>query len=71
MERTEVLQARSSGGERYLDTVEVVGSNPIVPTILRKEDERVAAGVGLPHSSLLLSNPSKVQCTAACRKRAA
>jgi hypothetical protein len=26
-------QARSSGGERYLDTVEVVGSNPIVPTI--------------------------------------
>ena len=27
------VQARSSGGERYLDTVEVVGSNPIVPTI--------------------------------------
>ena len=27
------IQARSSGGERYLDTVEVVGSNPIVPTI--------------------------------------
>ena len=26
------IQARSSGGERYLDTVEVVGSNPIVPT---------------------------------------
>ena len=26
------LQARSSGGERYPDTVEVVGSNPIVPT---------------------------------------
>ena len=26
------LKARSSGGERYLDTVEVVGSNPIVPT---------------------------------------
>ena len=25
-------EARSSGGERYLDTVEVVGSNPIVPT---------------------------------------
>ena len=27
------IEARSSGGERYLDTVEVVGSNPIVPTI--------------------------------------
>ena len=26
------IEARSSGGERYLDTVEVVGSNPIVPT---------------------------------------
>jgi hypothetical protein len=26
-------QARSSGVERYLDTVEVVGSNPIAPTI--------------------------------------
>ncbi len=26
------IKARSSGGERYLDTVEVVGSNPIVPT---------------------------------------
>jgi hypothetical protein len=30
------LQARSSGGERYLDTVEVVGSNPIVPTMTIK-----------------------------------
>ena len=29
---TSDLQARSSGGERYPDTVEVVGSNPIVPT---------------------------------------
>jgi hypothetical protein len=28
-----IAQARSSGGERYPDTVEVVGSNPIVPTI--------------------------------------
>jgi hypothetical protein len=27
------LQARSSGGERYLDAVEVRGSNPLVPTI--------------------------------------
>ena len=26
-------QARSSGGERYLDAVEVWGSNPHVPTI--------------------------------------
>ncbi len=26
------LKARSSGGERYPDTVEVVGSNPTVPT---------------------------------------
>ncbi len=25
--------ARSSGGERYIDTVEVIGSKPIVPTI--------------------------------------
>jgi hypothetical protein len=25
-------QARSSGGERFPDTEEVVGSNPIVPT---------------------------------------
>jgi hypothetical protein len=30
------IQARSSGGERYLDTVEVVGSNPIVPTMIIK-----------------------------------
>ena len=27
------LKARSSGGERYLDAVEVWGSNPHVPTI--------------------------------------
>ena len=27
------IQARSSGGERYLDAVEVWGSNPHVPTI--------------------------------------
>ena len=27
------VQARSSGGERYLDTVEVSGSNPLAPTI--------------------------------------
>ena len=26
------MQARSSGGERYPDTVEVTGSNPVVPT---------------------------------------
>ncbi len=26
------MKARSSGGERYPDTVEVVGSNPIAPT---------------------------------------
>src|SRR5262245_23729459 len=26
------VQARSSGGERYLDTVEVSGSNPLAPT---------------------------------------
>ena len=26
------MQARSSGGERYPDTVEVGGSNPLVPT---------------------------------------
>ena len=31
------IQARSSGGERYLDTVEVVGSNPIVPTMTRRD----------------------------------
>ena len=31
-ERFSTIEARSSGGERYLDTVEVVGSNPIVPT---------------------------------------
>ena len=28
------MQARSSGGERYPDTVEVRGSNPRVPTII-------------------------------------
>ena len=28
-----ILQARSSAGEHYPDTVGVVGSNPIVPTI--------------------------------------
>ncbi len=27
------IKARSSGGERYLDAVEVWGSNPHVPTI--------------------------------------
>jgi hypothetical protein len=27
------IEARSSGGERYLDAVEVWGSNPHVPTI--------------------------------------
>lgn len=27
------IQARSSGGERYLDAVEVWGSNPHVPTM--------------------------------------
>jgi hypothetical protein len=27
------MKARSSGGERYLDAVEVWGSNPHVPTI--------------------------------------
>ncbi len=27
------IQARSSGGERYLDTVEVLVSNPILPAI--------------------------------------
>ncbi len=27
------MEARSSGGERYPDTVEVTGSNPVVPTI--------------------------------------
>ena len=27
------MQARSSGGERYLDTVEVGGSRPPAPTI--------------------------------------
>ena len=31
-------KARSSGGERYLDTVEVTGSNPVAPTI--KSNER-------------------------------
>ncbi len=34
------IQARSSGGERYLDTVEVVGSNPIVPTRINKGLQR-------------------------------
>jgi hypothetical protein len=29
------MRARSSGGERYIDTVEVIGSKPIVPTILK------------------------------------
>ena len=29
-----VFQARSSGGERYLDTVEVGGSKPPAPTII-------------------------------------
>ena len=29
-------KARSSGGERYLDTVEVWGSKPHVPTIKNK-----------------------------------
>jgi hypothetical protein len=32
-----VVQARSSGGERYPDTVEVKGSNPFVPTMKIKE----------------------------------
>ncbi len=31
------LKARSSGGERYLDTVEVPGSKPGGPTITKKE----------------------------------
>ena len=30
------LKARSSGGERYPDTVEVVGSNPTVPTSINR-----------------------------------
>ena len=30
----EFLKARSSGGERYLDAVEVGGSKPPVPTII-------------------------------------
>ncbi len=30
----DLKQARSSGGERYLDTVEVDGSIPSVPTII-------------------------------------
>ena len=34
------IEARSSGGERYLDTVEVVGSNPIVPTMNTKGLQR-------------------------------
>ena len=34
MVSTESTQARSSGGERYPDTVEVGGSNPPVPTML-------------------------------------
>jgi hypothetical protein len=32
-----MIQARSSGGERYPDTVEVKGSNPFVPTMKIKE----------------------------------
>ncbi len=31
-----LVQARSSGGERYLDTVEVGGSRPPAPTIFLK-----------------------------------
>ena len=34
-------QARSSGGERYLDTVEVRGSNPRVPTMILKGLQRL------------------------------
>ncbi len=30
------IQARSSGGERYPDTVEVGGSNPLVPTMISR-----------------------------------
>ncbi len=33
VEESKDKQARSSGGERYLDAVEVWGSNPHVPTI--------------------------------------
>jgi hypothetical protein len=39
--RFSTIQARSSGGERYLDTVEVMGSNPFVPTMIRKGLQRL------------------------------
>lgn len=39
-----LVQARSSGGERYLDTVEVGGSRPPAPTILAADS--VGASIG-------------------------
>src|SRR5207247_8873729 len=41
------VKARSSGGERYLDTVEVSGSNPLAPTTpgsSRTSPARAASG---------------------------
>ena len=39
------LQARSSGGERYLDTVEVGGSKPPAPTTRYEETRRLFMGI--------------------------
>ena len=42
--KPDVLQARSSGVERYIDTVEVGGSKPPVPTIPFLEKRFILTG---------------------------
>ena len=42
--KPDVLQARSSGVERYIDTVEVGGSKPPVPTISNRRYHPPQAG---------------------------
>ena len=41
---TDFLKARSSGGERYLDAVEVSGSKPPVPTIIVNSEIDLSTG---------------------------
>lgn len=48
------MQARSSGGERYLDAVEAGGSRPPVPTgRMMRDGQRVAVPVVKTEEALL------------------
>ena len=61
------VKARSSGGERYPDTVEVLGSNPSVPTMI------AVNGAGPPDRPFFQESPglSRLQgipcCLPLCR----